>query len=94
MTSNLIVSKQNHNSLLEETDADRRREILADSALSLDIVSAFAGDRPLTQEESNRLDDIKKGRGSRFYSDLFYSIIHQYFLPEVAKSLWAEVLKT
>ncbi|HEY9052224.1 MAG TPA: hypothetical protein VIQ03_11805 [Gammaproteobacteria bacterium] len=35
----------------EESDADRRRGILADDALSLDLVSAYAGDRSLTQPE-------------------------------------------
>lgn len=77
----------------EETDADRRRGILADNALSLDLVSAVAGDRVLTKAEDDFLDGIKKSRGLRFYSDLFYSITHQYFAPEVAEALWADVLQ-
>ena len=82
-----------NSSLFEETDADRRRGILADNALSLDLVSALAGDRPLTEAEKNRLDDLKKSRGPRFFSDLLYSITHQYFFPELAKDLWAGVLR-
>ena len=82
-----------NSSLFEETDADRHRGILVDNALSLDLVSALAGDRPLTEAEKNRLGDLKKSRGLRFFSDLLYSITHQYFPPEVAEELWAEVLR-
>lgn len=77
----------------EETDADRRRGILADNALSLDLVSALAGDRALTKAENDNLDDLKNSRGLRFYSDLFYSITHQYFAPKVAEALWVNVLE-
>ena len=77
----------------KESDADRRRSILDDNALSLDIVSALAGDRPLTEPEKNHLDDLKKSRGLGFFSDLLYSITHQYFAPEIAEKLWAEILR-
>jgi diguanylate cyclase (GGDEF)-like protein len=88
-----VSSAENKSSLSEETDADRRRGILADDALSLDLVSAFAGDRPLTKDEMNRLAELKKNRGLRFFSDLLYSITHQYFPPETAEGLWTEVLQ-
>lgn len=78
---------------VEETDADRRRGILADDALSLDLVSALAGDRSLSETEAQRLDDLKKTRGLRFFSDVLYSITHQYFPPEVAEGLWAKALR-
>lgn len=78
---------------LEESDADRRRGILDDNALSVDLVSALAGDRLLTEAEKNRLDNLRKSLGLRFFSDLLYSITHQFFPPEVAKDLWAEVLR-
>jgi len=77
----------------EETDDDRRRVILGDNALSLDLVSALAGDRPLTEAEKNRIGDLKKSRGLRFFSDLLYSITHQFFPPEVAEDLWTEILR-
>jgi diguanylate cyclase (GGDEF)-like protein len=82
-----------NSSISEETDADRRRGILAEEALSLDMVSALAGDRPLTKSEKNRLSDLKQSRGLRFFSDLLYSITHQYFPPEVAEDLWTEVIR-
>jgi diguanylate cyclase (GGDEF)-like protein len=77
----------------EETDADRRRSILDDKALSLDLVSAIAGDRSLTEAENNSLDELKKNRGPRFFSDLLYSITHQYYLPEDAEDLWTAILR-
>lgn len=87
------MTKPNNLPLLEETDADRRRGILAEDALSLDLVSALAGDRPLTEAEASRLAELKKNRGLRFFSDLLYSITHQYFSPETAEGLWTEVLR-
>jgi diguanylate cyclase (GGDEF)-like protein len=77
----------------EETGADRRQGLLADNALSLDLVSALAGDRLLTETEKLRLDYLKKSRGSKFFSDLLYSITHQYFPQDVAEGLWTEVLR-
>jgi diguanylate cyclase (GGDEF)-like protein len=82
-----------NSSPLEESDADRRRSILDDNAISVDLVSALAGDRLLTEAEKIRLDDLKKSRGLRFFSDLLYSITHQFFPPEVAQGLWTEVLR-
>ncbi|MDD2466092.1 MAG: diguanylate cyclase [Desulfobulbus sp.] len=82
----------NHATQLEETDTDRRRSLLDDNALTVDLVSALAGDRPLTKVEHNSLDDLKKIRGLRIFSDLLYAITHQYFPPETAEKLWLEVL--
>lgn len=88
-----MTTADDNRSLVEETDSDRRRGILADNALSVELVSAFAGDRQLTEAEKDYLADLKRIRGLRFFSDLFYSITHQYFSPEVAEALWTEVLR-
>ena len=88
-----MTEQNNTSSPIEETDADRRRGILDDQGLSLDLVAAFAGDRPLTEAENRHLDDLKKSRAPRFFSDLLYSITHQYFPPEVAEDLWNKVLQ-
>jgi diguanylate cyclase (GGDEF)-like protein len=88
----MMVQKDNSSSL-EETDADRRRGILDNNALSVDLVSAFAGDRSLTEAEKGRLEALRNSRGIRFFSDLLYSITHQFFSPEVSKNLWIEILK-
>ncbi len=87
-----MTQQNNSPTCSEETDADRRRGILADNALSLDLVSALAGDRPLAKAESGRLDNLKQCRGPRFYCDLLYSVTHQYFPPETAEELWGKVL--
>jgi diguanylate cyclase (GGDEF)-like protein len=79
--------------LPEESDDDRRRGVLADDALSLDLVSALAGDRPLTEAETIHLGEIESSRGLRFFCDLLYSITHQYFPPEKAEGLWTQVLQ-
>jgi len=84
----LIIDKRP----LEETDADRRRGILDDHALSVELVSAFAGDRPLTRAETRRLEERKLARGRSFFSDLLYAVTHQYFPPENAEKLWTAVL--
>lgn len=83
----------NNSSFIEETDADRQRGILAIDALSLKLISGLAGDRVLTKAEKKSLADFKTRRGHRFYSDLLYSITHQYFAPEVAEELWTDVLR-
>jgi diguanylate cyclase (GGDEF)-like protein len=88
-----MTAQNNKLPLSEETDADRRRGILAEDSLSLDLVSALAGDRPLTEDEKNRLAELRKNRGLRYFSDILYSITHQYFPPEVAEGLWTEVLQ-
>ena len=77
----------------EETDGDRRRAILDANALTVDLVSALAGDRELTAQEKHHLERRREDRGRRFYSDLFYSITHQYFPPEAAENLWDEVIQ-
>lgn len=88
-----MSEQNNHSSQLEETDADRRRGILAIDALSLDLVSALAGDRPLLDTETDRLNALQKSRGALFYSDLLYSITHQYFPQEIGENLWAEIVR-
>ncbi len=77
----------------DETDADRLRGILAHDALSIDLVSAFAGDRPLTGAEDSYISELKESRGELFFPDFLYAITHQYFPPEAAEKLWEEVLR-
>jgi diguanylate cyclase (GGDEF)-like protein len=58
----------------------------------VELVSALGGDRALTDVESGLLDPHKAKRGSVFFSDLLYAISHQYFAPEIAESLWHDIL--
>ena len=73
--------------------AGTEQDCLADTGLSLDAVSAFAGDRPLTEQEKGVFDDSKKTRGDKFFSCLLYTITHQYFPPALARNLWEEILR-
>ena len=77
----------------EDTDADRLRGLLAPDSLSLDLVSALAGDRPLTEAERGFLAEQKTRRVEQFFSDVLYVLTHQYFSPKVAEKLWNEVLQ-
>ena len=77
----------------DESDADRLRGVLAHDALSVDLVSAFSGDRPLTEEENARIDALRACRGDEFYPALLYAMTHQYFAPSAAEGLWNEVVR-
>jgi diguanylate cyclase (GGDEF)-like protein len=75
-----------------ETDVDRLRGILAGDALSVDLVSAFAGDRRLTNTEEAMLSNLQKRRKELFFSDLLYAVTHQHFSPVAAEKLWERIL--
>ena len=64
-----------------------------DEVLTLDLVSAFAGDRPLTESERALLDDLKKSRDGELSSDMLYAITHERFPPAVAEGLWNQILR-
>jgi|WetSurMetagenome_2_1015567.scaffolds.fasta_scaffold58392_4 diguanylate cyclase (GGDEF)-like protein len=77
----------------EETEVERLGGLVADNALTLDLVSALAGDRQLTETEKSLIDDFRKNRGDKFYTDLLYAVTHQFFPPLVAENLWNQLLK-
>jgi diguanylate cyclase (GGDEF)-like protein len=77
----------------EETEVERLEALVADNAFTLDLVSALAGDRQLTEAEKTHIDDFKKSRGNRFYADILYAVTHQFFPPPVAENLWNQLLK-
>jgi diguanylate cyclase (GGDEF)-like protein len=77
----------------EETEVERLEALVADNALTLDLVSALAGDRQLTEAEKTHIDDFRKSRGDRFFADILFAITHQYFPPTVAENLWNQLLK-
>jgi len=76
----------------EERDCDRLRSTVSPGAVPVDMVSAFAGDRSMTDSEGGRVRQLRESRGRLFYSDLLYAISHHYFAPEVAENLWVAVL--
>jgi hypothetical protein len=78
----------------DESSSDRLRKSAAPDAMSVELVSAFAGDRDMTDSERARVDARIRERGGVFFSDLFYAISHHYFAPEVAETLWGQVLSS
>ena len=76
----------------EESSADRLRRVTTPSALSVELVSAFAGDRRLTEAERALIRAHRDNRGEVFFSDLLYTVTHQYFAPKIAEALWKTVL--
>jgi diguanylate cyclase (GGDEF)-like protein len=80
-------------SALVENGGDRLRRSASPDAMSVELVSAFAGDRAMTSSERAKVDEHIKARGGVFFSDLFYAISHHYFAPEVAETLWGQVVK-
>jgi len=75
-----------------ESDSDRLRKMIAPNAISIDLVSAFAGDREMTETERIHICEYKNNRNAAFFSDIFYIISHHYFAPEIAEKLWNKVI--
>jgi two-component system cell cycle response regulator len=77
---------------LVESRRDRLRRSVDMDAMSVDLVSAFAGDRAMTSSERDRVDAHREARGDVFFSDLLYAISHHYFAPALAAIVWSKVL--
>lgn len=61
--------------------------------LSLDFVSALAGDRKITSSEKKRYQKLSRDRGELLYVDLLFVLTHRYYPEETAKLLWNQILK-
>ena len=72
----------------KEADDARLRGLLSPDALTVGLVSAFAGDRPLSAEEGRVICDLEERRKELFFTDLLYAVTHQFFAPAVARALW------
>jgi diguanylate cyclase (GGDEF)-like protein len=88
-----MARESSYNDPRDETEADRLRGILVPGAVSLDLVSALAGDRAMTELEDASVRELRTKRGSVFFSDLLYAVSHHYFAPEIAEMLWDEILE-
>lgn len=71
---------------------DRVRMLSGPGGMGIEVVSAFAGDRAMTDEESELMSARRSARGAAFFSDLLYAISHRYFAPEVSQPLWESIL--
>jgi len=88
-----VPPRKNESSPNEETDRERLDGLFSTDVLTLDLVSAFAGDRKLTKKERIFIATRKKSLGNRFHCALLYAITHQHFEPDIAKTLWQEIIR-
>jgi diguanylate cyclase (GGDEF)-like protein len=77
----------------DANDKARLDSLLSADVLTLDLVSALAGDRPPSKTEALLFDDMRNARGNRFYSDVLYAITHQHFGSDIAGDLWREIVR-
>jgi len=77
----------------ERNDTELLEQVLNSSAPSLDQVSAFAGDRTLTEPEKCFFEELKQKRGEQFFPDLLYTVTHQIFPSATAGDLWRAILR-
>ncbi len=82
-----------NNRMQDPMNAGRLSSLREQDVLTLDLVSAFGGDRPLTEFEAALIEDLRKSRGVEFFPDVLYAITHECFPPTVAEGLWKEVLQ-
>lgn len=62
-------------------------------SISVEVISALAGDRPQTNSEQSFLRRLKASRAEHYYPDILFAITHQHFSPLVAEQLWQEILR-
>ncbi len=67
-------------------------KLLDDRVLTVDFVGAIAGDRPLSEREKKVLEEFKNRRGAAIYSDLLFTLCHQYFPAGKALQLWDQIV--
>ena len=75
---------------LLRTELVRHREF---PRLDVDLVGGIAGDRPLTAEESQTVEDLRKRRGKAFHADLIFALTHHHYPYEVSELLWQQILR-
>jgi diguanylate cyclase (GGDEF)-like protein len=75
-----------------ERDSYRLRRTTSTGVMTVNLVSAFAGDREMTEADHKLIRSYKKSRGDAFFSDVLYAISHQYFVPESSETLWRKIL--
>ncbi|MEA3438435.1 MAG: GGDEF domain-containing protein [Thermodesulfobacteriota bacterium] len=68
-------------------------DVLEKDILSLDFVSAIAGDRYLTPSEKETYQHLKSRYGMKIYVYLLITLTHQNFSEENARSLWNGIIR-
>jgi diguanylate cyclase (GGDEF)-like protein len=86
-------SREARASALAESRRDRLRRSVDADAMSVELVSAYAGDRAMTSSERASIAAHMSARGSVFFSDLLYAISHHYVAPGLAEVVWSRILQ-
>jgi len=84
---------ENPQSVSKKKTKQQLFKLLQDKTISLDFVSALAGDRELTIEEQRIFKLLKEERGKEIFTDLLFAITHQYYSPDIAEELWNGIIK-
>ena len=79
--------------LYDASEGGRLEHSLSDDGPTLDQVSAYAGDRPLTDAEQAFFADLQQNRGEQFFPELLYVVTHQVFPSTIAGDLWGAILR-
>jgi hypothetical protein len=67
--------------------------MLPGHGLSLSMVTGLGGDQELTVEERQHLAVLLVQRDRAIYSDLLFTLTHQWFDLEESEALWNAILK-
>ncbi len=67
--------------------------MLPERGLTVSMVAGLGGDRELSADEKQRLAVLLARREGEIFSDLVFTLTHQWFTPQKAKELWQAILK-
>jgi diguanylate cyclase (GGDEF)-like protein len=79
-----------------ETQSKRTTEVvehLEDEQIDLKIVRWAAGERELSSEQRQRLDQLRKERGEHFCSDLLFTLLGRRYPQMEAQSMWNQIIE-
>jgi diguanylate cyclase (GGDEF)-like protein len=68
------------------------QDLLEEPILDMHLVTALAADAPLTADQRHAIQEARRSRGDLFYSDLLFTISHEYYEPGEARRLWDRIL--
>lgn len=76
-------------------DTVRRQviRVLDEELIDLNFASLVAGDQHPSLAEKKTIKRVKATRGSRYYSDLIFTVCHQYYPFEKAETIWNGILR-
>lgn len=67
--------------------------LVEERMLSLDLVSEIAGDKECSQAEREQFKTLKERYGGRLFTELLFTLTHQYFPPEISEELWNTIIR-